>query len=422
MRGPFTALLVLAALLVGVAPAGAYDAADLRTTLAREMRSATPASGAYVEDLDADRQLFAVRADRTRIPASVEKLFTTATALLRLGPGMTLDTSAVSTGEVDAAGVLRGDLTLVGAGDPFFGAESAAKLARAVRQAGITRIEGAVVGDESRFDRRRAGCCSGYDPDLGGVLSALAYDRGVFRGRLQLDAPLFAARRFAALLRIAGVTITATSRAGPAPAAAGAIATVSSMDVRALIGLVNVPSNNFASEMLLKGLGARYRSSGTTRSGAAVVRDTLARIAVRPSVRDGSGLSRLNRATPREVVRLLERMDLPDISGAFRASLAVAGQTGTVRRRMRATAAFGRCRVKTGTLRAVSALAGYCRTLGGRNIGFALMFNRANTFAEKAREDRITAAIARLGADVGAPVPPPAEAPPGAPSGGAGTP
>ena len=422
MRGLLTALLALSVLLAGAAPAGAYDAADLRLTLEREMRSATPASGAYVLDLDSDRPLFALRANRTRIPASVEKLFTTATALLRLGPGETLDTSAVSTEEVDAAGVLRGDLALVGAGDPFFGAESAAKLARAVRSAGITRIEGAVVGDEGRFDARRSGCCPGYDPELGGVMSALAYDRGFFHGRLQLAAPLFAARRFAALLRLAGVTITGTSRAGAAPAAAGAIATVPSLDVRTLIGFVNVPSNNFASEMLLKGLGARYRALGTTRTGAAVVRDTLARIDVRPSVRDGSGLSRSNRATPRDVVRLLERMDLPDIGGAFRASLAVAGQTGTVKRRMRATAAFGRCRVKTGTLRAVSALAGYCRTLGGRNIGFALMFNRANTVTEKAREDRITAAIARLGADVPGAAAPPAQPSTEAPSGGAGAP
>jgi D-alanyl-D-alanine carboxypeptidase/D-alanyl-D-alanine-endopeptidase (penicillin-binding protein 4) len=52
--------------------------------------------------------------------------------------------------------------------------------------------------------------------------------------------------------------------------------------------------------------------------------------------------------------------------------------------------------VKTGTLRGVSALAGYCGAAGGRDIGFALMFNRANTFVAKAREDRITAAIARL--------------------------
>jgi D-alanyl-D-alanine carboxypeptidase len=63
---------------------------------------------------------------------------------------------------------------------------------------------------------------------------------------------------------------------------------------------------------------------------------------------------------------------------------------------MRGLATAGRCQVKTGTLRRVSALAGYCRTAGGRDVGFALMFNRARTVAAKKREDRIVAAIARL--------------------------
>ncbi|MEJ7798533.1 MAG: D-alanyl-D-alanine carboxypeptidase [Solirubrobacteraceae bacterium] len=409
MRRLLAALLALGALLAGAAPAIAYDANDLKRTLAREMRHASTSSGAYVRDLHSNRTLFSLRATRTRVPASVEKLFTTATALLRLGPEATLDTRAVSDATVDAAGVLRGDLVLVGAGDPFFGAEAAAKLARTVRAAGITRIDGAVVGDESGFDRLRSGCCSGYDPDLGGVLSALTYDRGIFAGRLQLDAARFAAARFAELLRVAGVRSSERPRSGSAAQGAEAIAVAPSMDVRKLIGLVNVPSNNFAAEMLLKKLGARYRDSGTTRSGAAVVRDTLDNIAVRPRVRDGSGLSRSNRTTPRDVVRLLDRMDLPDIDGAFRSSLAIAGQTGTVKRRMRGTAAFRRCRVKTGTLRRVSALAGYCRTLGDREIAFALLFNAADTVAAKAREDRITAAIARLsGGDSASSSPPPA--------------
>ena len=73
------------------------------------------------------------------------------------------------------------------------------------------------------------------------------------------------------------------------------------------------------------------------------------------------------------------------------------GVTGTVKARMRRTAAAGRCDVKTGTLRRVSTLAGYCRTADGRDIGFALMFNKANVPAAKAREDRIAVGIARLG-------------------------
>jgi D-alanyl-D-alanine carboxypeptidase len=98
-----------------------------------------------------------------------------------------------------------------------------------------------------------------------------------------------------------------------------------------------------------------------------------------------------------------------DIAQTFRESLAVAGVSGTVKARMRRSAATGRCNVKTGTLRRVSALVGYCLTADGRDIGFALMFNKANVAAAKARENRIAVAIARLSG-------PPAAA---APEGGA---
>ncbi len=396
MRRVIATLLALGATLGGPASASAYDAADLRSALAREMRAATPSSGAYVLDLDSGAELYAARATTARVPASVEKLYTTATALLRLGPAETLDTRALSSGDVDADGVLHGDLVLVGAGDPFFGDESAATLARAVKAAGVARIDGSVLGDESGFDLRRSGCCVGYDPDLGGVLSALAYNRGFFAGALQLDAARFAATRFADQLRIAGVRSSGKPRAGTAPAAAGEIASLPSMPVRELIRFINVPSNNFAAEMLLKALGDRYRATGTTRNGAAVVRETVAGLGARARVADGSGLSRSDRTSPRDVVRLLERMDRADVGATFRASLAIAGRTGTVKARMRGTPAEARCRVKTGTLRNVSSLAGYCLTAGGRDVAFALMFNRANPSAEKARENRIAAAIARL--------------------------
>lgn len=406
-------LLVLVALLAAAAPAGAAKSlsqAGLKSAIAREMRHAPRTSGAYVRDLDSGKLLYALRAGKGRIPASVEKLFTTSTALLRMGPSATLRTLAMIGPDtvVEPGGTLRGDLALVGAGDPFFGDEAAAALAKSIRAAGIRRISGSVVGDESAFDDRRSGCCKGYDPDLGGVLSALAYDRGVFRGRARLDAARFAAGRFATKLRATGVRVTGKSKAGSAPDGAKTVAFADSHSVEQLIGLINVPSNNFAAEMLLRELGARYRrGTGTRVTGARVVRETLKSFSVRPKFVDGSGLSRSNRASPRDVVRLLDRMQGADVGTTFRDSLAVAGRSGTVKRRMRGTAASGRCSLKTGTLRLVSALAGYCRTAGGREIGFALMFNRANTYAAKAREDRIATAIARLG---GKPSNPPSSA------------
>jgi D-alanyl-D-alanine carboxypeptidase/D-alanyl-D-alanine-endopeptidase (penicillin-binding protein 4) len=156
------------------------------------------------------------------------------------------------------------------------------------------------------------------------------------------------------------------------------------------------------------------------------VRRTLGTIGLHPRVVDGSGLSRTDRTTARDVVGLLDRMDNADIGDAFRASLATAGQTGTVKARLRHTAAFRRCRLKTGTLRDVSALAGYCRTRGERNIAFALLMNRVrNLTAAHAIQDHVAAAIAQLDGV-------PAAAPPavrslssvgsGPPTGGAGAP
>nr|MBA3327557.1 D-alanyl-D-alanine carboxypeptidase/D-alanyl-D-alanine-endopeptidase [Solirubrobacterales bacterium] len=193
------------------------------------------------------------------------------------------------------------------------------------------------------------------------------------------------------------------SEAGVAPSGARPVAQVSSLPVRTLIRLVNVPSNNFAAEMLLKGLGARLGGAGSTGGGAAVVRSTLDDFGVRPRIADGSGLSRANLTTPRQVVRLLERMDGQDVGTSFRSSLATAGRTGTLRRRMRATPASGRCRGKTGTLRGVSALAGYCRTRGGRDVAFAILMNAVNPFGARGVQDRMAAAIARLDADAGSP-------------------
>lgn len=392
-------MLALVVVLAGAAPAAAISESGLKSVIAREMDRAPGASGAYVRDMNTGAVLYTRRANAVRIPASLEKLFITSAALVRLGTAATLTTRAVIApgAVVEPGGTLRGDLVLVGGGDPFFGDESATELAKAIRAAGIRRIVGSVVGDETAFDQRRASCCAGYDPDLGGVLSALAYDRGIYGGRARLDAARFAAARFAMRLKSAGVTRTGRSRAGEAPDQAKTVAFVASRSIGEMVRYVNVPSNNFAAEMLFRELGARYRDRGTRAAGAAVVRDTLKGLGVRPKIVDGSGLSRSNRATPLQVVRLLERMHDADVGPAFRDSLAVAGSTGTVRKRMRRTAAAGRCQVKTGTLRLVSALAGYCRTADGRDVGFALMFNKANTWAAKTREDRIAVAIARLG-------------------------
>ena len=156
-----------------------------------------------------------------------------------------------------------------------------------------------------------------------------------------------------------------------------------------------MPSDNYMAEILLKGLGARHGGTGSTNAGAAVVRSTLARDGITAQVVDGSGLSHRNRTAPRDVVRLLTRMNGDATTGpAFRSSLAVAGVSGTLAGRMRGTVAAGRCRGKTGTLGGVSALAGYCRTVAGHEIAFAFLMNNVSVGGARTLQDRMAIALA----------------------------
>ncbi|MGN6190241.1 MAG: D-alanyl-D-alanine carboxypeptidase/D-alanyl-D-alanine endopeptidase [Conexibacter sp.] len=394
---------LLAALLAGPAPAAPLDG-----LVARGLQRAGGVSGGYVLDTTSGQTLASVRADAPRIPASVNKLFTTSTALLRFGPDATLQTQVLGVGALDDAGTWTGDLYLRGGGDPTFGSDSfdrlayglgttVSALADAVRAAGIARVEGRVVGDESVLDRLRGGPASGYalDLDIGGPLGGLLYDRGLARedgGALQRQPAKFAAQQLTRQLRRMRVPVAQGPAAGSAPAGAQPLASVDSPTMATLTRLTLVPSDNLFAEMLLKDVGARFGGAGSTAAGVRVVKRTLAPYGVRPRMVDGSGLSRADRTSPRQVVTLLSALRE---NAALRAALPVAGRSGTLVDRMRRTSAQDRCQAKTGTLSNVSALAGYCTTRNGHLLAFAFIENSVYTPIAKAAEDRLTIALAR---------------------------
>ena len=195
-------------------------------------------------------------------------------------------------------------------------------------------------------------------------------------------------------LRRQGIRVKRGARTGSAPSDAQLIMRMPSPPMRVLIARTNGPSDNYAAETLVKVLGAQFAGAGTTASGARVVRDAVSELGVRPRVVDGSGLSRSNRTSPAQVVRLLSEMDDSADGPAFIASLPVVGRSGTVSRRMRSTAAEGRCRAKTGTLTGVSALAGVCTTTSGDRVAFSFLMNGINAFTARTLQDRMTAALA----------------------------
>jgi D-alanyl-D-alanine carboxypeptidase/D-alanyl-D-alanine-endopeptidase (penicillin-binding protein 4) len=112
-----------------------------------------------VASLETGRTLYEENAGKLLRPASNMKLFTVSAALDRLSPDYRFNTSVYAAARPDAAGTLRGDMTVYGRGDPSIGAsfnkgdyyKAIDDLAARIAAAGVKRVEGDIVGDESYF-------------------------------------------------------------------------------------------------------------------------------------------------------------------------------------------------------------------------------------------------------------------------------
>ncbi|MGH2853044.1 MAG: D-alanyl-D-alanine carboxypeptidase/D-alanyl-D-alanine endopeptidase [Solirubrobacteraceae bacterium] len=405
------ALAIVGALTPGAAPAST-PAAGLQAHMAHELGLAGAQSGGYVYDMTTGQALFSERATRRRAPASVEKLYTAATALERWGPAAQLETTVLGTGHLAPGGVWEGNLYLHGGGDPTFGTASfirrhyggegtpvTALAAQLEHTDGIHRVTGSVEGDESYFDSLRGEPSSGYAPDpfLEGTLSAAAFNRGETGSERGPHAPAaYAARRLRAALRAEGVAVSSPTPGGAATTPAGAVrlAGARSPTIAQLLGLTLPPSDNFFAETLVKDLGASFGGAGTTAAGARVVRATIAQLGLHPRVVDGSGLSRADQTSPYEVVTLLDELAHTPLGTLLRGDMAVAGRTGTLSERMRGTAAEGRCEGKTGTLTGVSNLVGYCATVGGDEVAFAFFTDGIGIETAHTLQDNMAVTVA----------------------------
>jgi serine-type D-Ala-D-Ala carboxypeptidase/endopeptidase (penicillin-binding protein 4) len=393
------------------APAAGSQASALASELAHQMHLAGSLSGAYVEDLSSNQVLFSSRASALHAPASVEKLYTSTTALARMGAAARLQTTVLGVGQMEPGGVWAGNLYLRGGGDPTFGSQAFVRshynglgatvqaLASQLAHHGIRRVTGAIEGDESYFDSLRGEPSSGYafDPYLEGVLSALAYNRGESGPYRGAHAPAeYAAHELALALRADHVAVRARVGARSTPRSASALAQLSSPTLAQLFGLMLPPSDNFFAETLLKDLGARFGGAGTTAAGSAVVRATIAHLlGTYPHVVDGSGLSREDLTSPEQVVTLLSNLAANPLGSTISNNLAVAGHTGTLSDRMLHSPAAGRCRGKTGTLTGVSNLVGYCEAADGHRIAFAFFNDGIAIETARSIQDNMAVAIAR---------------------------
>ena len=436
--------------------------------------------GIKVVSLDTGRVLFEENAAKLLRPASNMKLYTVATALDRLSPDYRFVTSVYATARPDASGVVRGDLTIYGRGDPSIAArfnngdyfKAIDGLATRIGAAGVKRVEGDLVGDETYFIGPKYG--AGWDwedltwyygaevtpltvndnaldlfikpgPAVGqpalittgppdplltivnkvitsakGLRREISIHRGLgentitiigsipledrgYTGGIGISHP---AMLFVYLLRTAlaqkGVVITGKSRttgevsqpsmitgvliSGTNTPLQNEIATLQSPPFSLIAAQTLKPSQNLYTELILRTLGRVSPPPATTSAvgqtseelGLEAVKSFLKTAGIRPEalvLDDGSGLSRNDMITAEASVQLLTFMSKHRYATVFRDALPIAGIDGTLRNRMRGTAAENNLRAKTGSLSSAASLGGYLTTAAGEKLAFSIMVN-----------------------------------------------
>ena len=332
------------------------------------------------------------------IPASTQKLLTSAVALAVLGPDTTLQTKVVAPA-APSDGVAE-KLFLVGGGDALLGTPALqteldavaetrgttitplATLADGIVANGVKRIPGGIVADDSRYEALRylPTWKDSYRTDgQVGPVGALTVDRGfrVFRPQPDPveDPGLYAVEQLTTMLTARGVSVGRPAGRGTAPAGGVDVATVASRPMTDVVAEVLRNSDNLGSEMLLREIGLRVAQAGTTAAGGTALIAELGSLGLDTTgavVVDGSGLDRGDRTTCRILAAAVGLGAQPEFAALWN-GLPVAGQSGTLVDELRGTPLDGKLRAKTGSLDGVTGLAGLVDV--GRPLRFAFLAN-----------------------------------------------
>lgn len=343
--------------------------------------------GLMVYDLTADSAIYCHNERQLLRPASTMKVVTAIAAIDRLGGSFQFKTTLSYTGAIED-GVLNGDVYLVGGFDPRFNSDDMGSFVDGIRRMGIDTIRGRIVADKSMKDADMLGEGWCWDDDNPVLSPLLISRRDVF------------VKRFVDRLRDEGVVVEADTVVGRQPGGAYEVGTRTHTIDQVLMPMMK-ESDNLCAEALFYQLGASTGAHpATARDARTVVRRLVEKVGLRPSdyrIADGSGLSLYNYVTAElEVMLLRYAYQNTNIYMHLLPSLPVAGEDGTLRRRMRGTFTSGNVKAKTGSVTAISSLAGYCTAANGHVLCFAIINQGIRRGSEgRAFQDRVCEALCR---------------------------
>lgn len=327
------------------------------------------------------------------VPASNMKVVTAGVALELLGSGTRLTTTFLTDGRPTDGSTVRGNLYMVGGGDPLLTTPQRAAqpkhtdeprtdlsdVADKIVATGIRHVQGSVVGDASRYDD-----VSTIDswPDRYftqgqvGRLSALIVDDGWdSRQGPASDPAQHAASVLTTMLEERGVTIDGDPTVGKAPGDASMLVEVPSLTIGEIVTEMLRFSDNTTAEMLIKEIGLAHDGRGSTAGGLAAVTAWTKKHRFPgegTNIVDGSGLSAENRLTCSFLSAILAAAG-PD--GTIADGLAVPGEPGTLKDRFPDAPLHDAVRAKTGSLNGVTSLSGWLATTAGTPLDFAIIIN-----------------------------------------------
>ncbi len=344
--------------------------------------------GLYVYDLTADSAIYGFGQRQLMRPASVQKLFTTVTALADLGGSFQFVTRFYMNGAVNDS-IFSGDLYLKGGFDPRFGNDDMNAFIEVLMERGIRQIDGRIFSDMSLKDTLKWGEGWCWDDDER-ILRPLLYNgKDIFM------------MKFYEKLDENGIAHPTAYTEKQVPQDSVTLLAERSHTVDQILMRLLKNSDNLYAEALFYQLGAMEDAHyPSARVSAGKVNALIRSLGFDPddyNVADGSGLSLYNYTTPELVVQLLRyAWKRNNIYLHLFPALPIAGVDGTLERRMCSGNAFSNVHAKTGTLRGVSTLAGYATASNGHMICFCIMNQgiRSNSAAHRF-QDKVCQIITR---------------------------
>ena len=341
---------------------------QLDSLIANDDLLQTSQLGLMVWDLSADSALYAHNHMQRMRPASTMKVLTSVTALDCLGANHQFTTEVRTRGQM-AGHTLVGDLVCVGDMDPSFDNGDMKLLVDRVRQAGIDTICGAVVADKSMKDTLLLGEGWCWDDDNPCLSALLIGRKDNFTERFQRE------------LLSAGIVITDSIPEGVDAKAARSTRPATIAAVRhpmsQIMKRMMKQSDNLYAEAVFYHAALATARPATAKNARSAVKKLIQKLGYDPArynVADGSGLSLYNYVTPELMVSVLRyAWQNADISEQLLPTLPIAGVDGTLKDRLKQSPAFRNVRAKTGTVSAISSLAGYCTASNGHPLAFCII-------------------------------------------------